>query len=104
MQDSGLTLYPVVESEKEVTAIIAEALKSFDTNVAGPNTFLKQYEPYLYILDGTAEKDVKGLFNIDPLPFLKVNCDFSSKLILPFIYPVIVNLSFGKLCRILLLK
>lgn len=73
MQESGLTLYPVVESEKEVIAIIQEALTSFDTNLAGPNAFLKEYEPYLYILDGTAERDVKGLFDIDPLPFLKVN-------------------------------
>lgn len=81
MQDSGLTLYPVVESEKEVSAIIEEALRSFDTNVVGPNTFLEEYEPYLYILDGTAQKDVKGLFNIDPLPFLKVNYDLYCNLL-----------------------
>ncbi|XP_034243583.1 dynein heavy chain 3, axonemal isoform X2 [Thrips palmi] len=71
MQDSGLTLYPVVESEKEVIAIIQEALTSFDTNLVGPNAFLKEYEPYFYILDGTAERDVKGLFDVEPLPFLK---------------------------------
>ncbi|XP_052130864.1 dynein axonemal heavy chain 3 [Frankliniella occidentalis] len=77
MQDSGLTLYPVVESEREVTAIIQEALDSFDTNMAGPNAFLREYEPYLYILDGTAEKDVKDLFEIVPLPFLK---DFAAEI------------------------
>lgn len=72
MENSELTLYPVEEGENEVLAIIQEALSSFDTNVVGPNSFLKEYAPYLYILDGTAEKVVKGLFDSEPLPLLKV--------------------------------
>jgi hypothetical protein len=49
-----------------------EALASFDTNLIGPYSYLKIYEPYLQILNGEAESAMMKFMKTDPLPLLKV--------------------------------
>lgn len=65
-------LLSVKPEEEEVQLIIQEALAAFDTNIAGPRTFLNIYNNYLYILSGEASEALDKFFKIDPFPYLKV--------------------------------
>lgn len=49
-----------------------EALKSFDTNLKGPYSYLKMYQAYLHILNGEAESAMLKFMKTDPFPKLEV--------------------------------
>ncbi|RZC40467.1 DHC N2 domain containing protein [Asbolus verrucosus] len=70
-------LFAVSKNEIPVTKIFEEGLACFDTNVTGPLNYLKNYEQYYYILNGTAAKELADFFEIIPFPFLK---DFAKKI------------------------
>lgn len=70
-------LFAVGREEPPVEDIYEEALASFDTNLLGPQKYLKNYEQYYYILNGSAEKEMLAFFEVLPFPFLK---DFSKKI------------------------
>nr|XP_014289452.2 dynein heavy chain 3, axonemal-like [Halyomorpha halys] len=58
--------------EKYIHRKIIETKLIFIINTEGPNQYLQIYEPYLYILCGEADKELKQFFEIEPFPFLKI--------------------------------
>nr|CAD7259656.1 unnamed protein product [Timema shepardi] len=72
-----LFLHAVSEEENQVTAIIQEALTSYNTNRAGPQKYLTTYHKYLHILNGEAEKEMHNFMAMEPFPSLK---DFSRRI------------------------
>lgn len=65
-------MYVVDRNEKEVQYIHNNIMNTFEANFIGPAMYLNNYQKYLYILNGTAEKDLNDFFAMDPLPYLKV--------------------------------
>ncbi|XP_050512273.1 dynein axonemal heavy chain 3 isoform X2 [Diabrotica virgifera virgifera] len=70
-------LHHVHRKEMPVLALQQEIIDSFIPNAIGPQKYLSVYDKYLYILDGTAEKELTDFFEIPPFPFLK---DFARKI------------------------
>nr|CAD7398222.1 unnamed protein product [Timema cristinae] len=68
-----LFLHAVSEEEDQVTAIIQEALASYNTNQAGPQKYLTTYHKYLHILNGDAEKEMHDFMAMEPFPSLKMS-------------------------------
>ncbi|KAJ8963036.1 hypothetical protein NQ314_005608 [Rhamnusium bicolor] len=66
-------LNAVSEQETPVKSILDNMMQALTTNFIGPNKYLAIYEKYYYILNATAEKELKEFFLIEPFPFLKVN-------------------------------
>ncbi|CAG2054350.1 unnamed protein product [Timema podura] len=77
LSDLPLFLHAVSEEEDQVTAIIQEALASYNTNQAGPQKYLTTYHKYLHILNGEAEKEMHNFMAMEPFPTLK---DFSRRI------------------------
>ena len=69
---SDLWLHAVAAHEEEVCNIVMEALKSFDTNLKGPYSYLMIYEAYLHILSGEAESAMFKFMKTDPFRNLEV--------------------------------
>jgi hypothetical protein len=69
---SDLCLHAVAVNNEEVYGITLEALKSFDTNLKGPYSYLRMYEAYLHILNGEAESAMLTFMKTDPFPTLQV--------------------------------
>ncbi|GFG29080.1 hypothetical protein Cfor_00250, partial [Coptotermes formosanus] len=74
---SDLWLHAVAAHEEEVCNIAMEALKSFDTNLKGPYSYLKMYQAYLHILNGEAESAMLKFMKTDPFPKLE---DFTRRI------------------------
>ncbi|XP_052759353.1 dynein axonemal heavy chain 3 [Galleria mellonella] len=68
------TVYP---DEQYMMDIINQSIKHFSANRPGPNSYLASYEPYHYILDGTAHQELMQFFAQEPTPYLK---EFSSRI------------------------
>ncbi|GLG98287.1 Dynein heavy chain, cytoplasmic, partial [Gryllus bimaculatus] len=66
-----LILKPVRESEEEISDLIKEAVEAFDTNIVGPIAYMREYEPYFFILDGSLERSTKEFMSQDPEPLLE---------------------------------
>lgn len=69
---SDLWLHAIAAHEEEVSNITIEALKSVDTNLKGPYSYLEIYETYLHILNGEAESAMLKFMKTDPFPLLEV--------------------------------
>lgn len=65
-------LISVKENEQEVQDINEKLLKSYDNNTPGPESYLKNYFKYLYILSGEAKESLDKFFATEPFPYLKV--------------------------------
>ncbi|KAG7303050.1 hypothetical protein JYU34_013068 [Plutella xylostella] len=70
-------LYSVYPDEEYITKIIDESVEYFKLNRAGPQSYLKMYEKYYYLLDGTAERELDEFFALDPQPYLR---EFSERI------------------------
>ncbi|KAJ9576848.1 hypothetical protein L9F63_006622, partial [Diploptera punctata] len=75
--EEELFLHAVHLEEVEVQEIIDESLKSYNTNLVGPYTYLKSYEPYFHILRGEARENMLKFMATDPFPLLK---DFTRRI------------------------
>lgn len=66
-------LHTVDENEEAVKTIHFDFAKAIEANFIGPIKYLAYYEQYLYILNGTAEKELTDFFATEPFPYLKVS-------------------------------
>lgn len=62
----------VFPDEGYMVARIAASVRHLAANRPGPQAYLATYLPYYYILDGTADNDLKQFFGQEPPPYLKV--------------------------------
>lgn len=65
-------LMGVFPDEEYMKELIMSSIYHLSANKLGPLSFISSYEEYYYVLDGTAEKDLKAFFAIEPAPYLKV--------------------------------
>ncbi|KAI4500182.1 hypothetical protein M0802_004599 [Mischocyttarus mexicanus] len=70
LDDKGF-LFSVSRYEDEVLLLITDTLDTIRAHIIGPQEYLKRYQELLYIVDGTAEKNLNDFFNIEPFPFLR---------------------------------
>ncbi|XP_068632055.1 dynein axonemal heavy chain 3 [Battus philenor] len=68
------TVYP---EEQYMVNVINETVAHFRANRPGPMSFLKRYEKYFHLLDGSANQELLIFFAQEPPPFLK---DFSARI------------------------
>lgn len=64
-----MAVYP---DEQYIVATINKCIQVFYANKPGPISYLKMYNEYFYILDGSAKLDLDKFFAMDPAPYLKV--------------------------------
>ncbi|XP_014215495.1 dynein heavy chain 3, axonemal [Copidosoma floridanum] len=70
-------LFPVSRKMGDIRALVDGALEAIAANASGPKIYLRQYEPYFYLLDGTAEAELREFMGSEPPPFLR---DYGAKI------------------------
>lgn len=63
---SSLNLIPTGLHEKEVQELFKMSKDVLRKNMVGPKLYIKFYEPYIWLLDGTAEKELQVYMNKEP--------------------------------------
>lgn len=67
-----MVLKNVHESEEEVQNMLVEVGKILEKNFPGPETYIKYYETYSYLMNGTETEALNTFFGNDPFPLLSV--------------------------------
>jgi len=67
-----MILKNIHESEEDVQNMLFEVSKVLEKNFSGPETYIKYYKPYYYLLNGTETKAFNRFFSSDPFPLLTV--------------------------------
>lgn len=72
--DSTMVLKSVHESEEDIKNMLLDIATILDNNFPGPETYIKHYETYSYLLNGTETEALNTFFENDPFPLLSVCC------------------------------
>lgn len=67
------------EFEEQIQIIIEKTLGFFNENCIGPIKYLNTYEPFKFIIDGSAKEETIAMFYKKPFPLLEVISYFCNR-------------------------